>query len=103
MLPLMPNSPVLALAKHINPRINSSVLFEDIAYTIDGGGLLASQGQVAGSLVTCGRGGGMVGVRVNETNPLYESDECKSLDAEPEGILIKIVRNPEYQEEAPTP
>jgi len=101
MLPLQSsNSPILVLAKHISPSIKSSVLYEDIATTIDGGGLLARSEDLMNSLLGCGRGGGMVGFRVNTTNPLYESEEYKSLNAKPEGILIKIVRNPEFKEEA---
>jgi len=35
-LPLPEGSAILALAKHINPQYNSSVLYEDIATTING-------------------------------------------------------------------
>lgn len=52
---------VLATARHINSTANSSVLFADIANTIDGG-VGATDAQKAASLLGCGTDGGSVGV-----------------------------------------
>ncbi|KAI1179406.1 hypothetical protein F4777DRAFT_474805 [Nemania sp. FL0916] len=56
----------LALAKHIDDRHDSSVLFTDIANTIDGG-VDATGAQKAAALISCGSSGGSVGVQVNGT------------------------------------
>ncbi|KAI1755068.1 hypothetical protein F4782DRAFT_489829 [Xylaria castorea] len=47
----------LALTKHINSTVNTSVLFADIATTIDGGAN-ATPAQQAASLIGCGTSGG---------------------------------------------
>lgn len=94
-LPIEGAGTVLALAKHITPRINSSVLYTDIATTIDGGGEHASDQDRKESLLgACGIHGGMVGVRVNASDPAYSSAEYKNSKAKPEGIIIKIVKAP---------
>lgn len=86
---------VLALAKHITPRINSSVLYTDIAATIDGGGEHASdQARKESLLGACGTHGGMVAVKVNASDPAYNSAEYKNSMAKPQGIIIKIVKAP---------
>ena len=93
MLPVEGAGTVLALAKHISPRINSSVLYTDIAATIDGGGEQASDQDRKESLLgACGMHGGMVGVKANMSNPAYNSAEYKNSKAKPEGIIIKIVK-----------
>jgi hypothetical protein len=54
---------VLALAKHIKPRINSSITYEDPGRTIDGGGDDASDKDKKSSLLgACGGNGGQLGV-----------------------------------------
>lgn len=94
-LPIEGAGTVLALAKHINPRINSSVLYTDIAATIDGGGENASdQAKKESLLGACGTHGGMVAVKVNASDPAYQSAEYKKVMAKPEGIIIKIVKAP---------
>ncbi|KAK0751311.1 hypothetical protein B0T18DRAFT_443832 [Schizothecium vesticola] len=93
MLPVPSGGTVLALAKHINPRVTSSVLFADIANAIDGGEF-ATTAQKQASLLGCGRGGGMFGVKANTTHPAYNTAAYKEGKASPDGILIKIVRAP---------
>ncbi len=82
---------VLLLAKHINPRINSSVLFSDMANTVDGG-VDATEEAKAASLMGCGTGGGMVGVKTDAANPAYNTDEYKATKGKPEGIILKVVK-----------
>lgn len=93
MLPVPSGGTVLALAKHINPRVTSSVLFADIANAIDGGEF-ATTAQKQASLLGCGRGGGMFGVKANTTHPAYNTAAYKESKASPDGILIKVVRAP---------
>ncbi|KAM4058052.1 hypothetical protein HRG_010993 [Hirsutella rhossiliensis] len=83
---------VLALAKHIDSKKNSSVLFEDIARTIDGGPS-ASDEDKKGAIVGCLSSGGSLGVLVNETDPAYHSHEYEKPGYTTEGIVIKIVSN----------
>ncbi|KZL84643.1 hypothetical protein CI238_12875 [Colletotrichum incanum] len=78
-----------AFAKHINNTVNSSVLFADIATTIDGG-VGANETQVAASLLGCGTDGGSLGVLVNTANPTY-SGSTYPAGYVTSGILIKIV------------
>ncbi|KAI0377232.1 hypothetical protein F5Y04DRAFT_264927 [Hypomontagnella monticulosa] len=81
-LPVPAAGSVLPLAKHINPRINSTVLYTDMADTIEK------------TLLGCGTNGGMVGVTADATNPAYNTDEYKATKAKPEGIIIKLVKAP---------
>lgn len=60
----------IAIAKHIDNTVNSSVLFADIATTIDGGAK-ATPEQQAAALIGCGTSGGSLGVLVNASNPVY--------------------------------
>jgi hypothetical protein len=95
-LPVPGGGTVLALAKHITPRINSSVTYEDLARTIDGGGEGASEADIKASLLgACGSSGGMVGVKVDANAPAYHTPEYLASKARPEGIIVKLVRNPE--------
>jgi hypothetical protein len=87
-LPIDGSGSVLALAKHITPRVNSSVLFSDMADTING----RADGK---NLISCGTGGGMMGVKADLTKPAYSTEEYKASKASPEGILLKIVKMPE--------
>lgn len=82
---LFSNGSTLAVAKHLNEKIDSSVLFEDIATTIDGGGK-SKQG-----IISCLDKGGSLGVVANSSNPAYNSLDYLASGAEPDGILIKIV------------
>jgi hypothetical protein len=78
-----------AFAKHINSTVNTSVLFADIATTIDGGAG-ADETQVAGSLLGCGTDGGSLGVQVNTANPTYTGSTYPK-GYVTNGILVKIV------------
>ncbi|KAJ6782789.1 hypothetical protein PWT90_04146 [Aphanocladium album] len=92
-LPVPNAATVLALAKHINPRINSSILYTDLANTIDGGEH-ASPADKAKFLSDCGKNGGMVGVIVDANAPEYKTPEYVASKAKHEGIIIKLVRDP---------
>ncbi|PFH57315.1 hypothetical protein XA68_15228 [Ophiocordyceps unilateralis] len=89
---------VLTLAKHVNPRFTTSVLMEDIANTIDGGENV-SEDEKKSSLIGCAQHGGSLGVKVNRTNPAYNTDEFKATEAKLDGIIIKLVRDPESVKE----
>ncbi|KAI0441244.1 hypothetical protein F4803DRAFT_563222 [Xylaria telfairii] len=80
---------VLATAKHLNDTVNSSVLFEDIATTIDGGEN-ATDAQKMAAIIGCLTDGGSLGVLVNSTNPAYGTATYLSSGYTPDGILIKI-------------
>lgn len=82
-LPIDNGGSVLALAKHINPRIASSILYEDIA---------ADKGQ--NERLGCGVNGGQIGVKANLSNPLYSSNDYVKSGAKPEGVIIKLVKAP---------
>jgi hypothetical protein len=81
---------VLVTAKHIDTSVNTSVLFEDIATTMDGG-VGATPAQQAEVLLGCGTDGGAMGVQVNATHPTYSSPAYQALNAETYGIIIKVV------------
>ncbi|EGX97038.1 hypothetical protein CCM_01697 [Cordyceps militaris CM01] len=91
-LPVFNAGTVLALVKHIDNRVLSSVLFEDLAMAIDGGKNAADKGK--NELLGCGRNGGQVGVTANTSNPLYNSADYKSSGAKPTGLVIKLVKAP---------
>ncbi|KAI1110200.1 hypothetical protein F5Y14DRAFT_371938 [Nemania sp. NC0429] len=79
----------LALAKHINGSVDSSVLFADIATTIDGGANATSK-QLGAALMGCGSSGGSFGVQVNAADPAYTAATYPA-GYTPGGLLIKIV------------
>jgi hypothetical protein len=80
---------VMAIAKHLDSSLNSSVLFADIANTIDGGAK-ATAAQQAAALIGCGTDGGSLGVVYNASNPAYTASTYPA-GSTPAGILIKIV------------
>ncbi|OAA74257.1 hypothetical protein LEL_07838 [Akanthomyces lecanii RCEF 1005] len=92
-LPVTNAGTVLALAKHINPRINSSILYTDLANTIDGGEN-ASATDKAKSLTGCDKNGGQLGVIVDANALEYKTPEYIASKAKHEGIIIKLVRDP---------
>ena len=67
------------------------MLYADLANTIDGGEF-ATPDDVKKSLLGCGEHGGLVGVRVNTSDPVYSSPEYKASGARSSGMLVKIVR-----------
>lgn len=87
---LYTHNTVQIIAKHIDTTHNSSVLFEDVANTIDGGAH-ATADQAAAVLFGCGTDGGSLGVVVNATHPAYNTTAYAKLDAVPSGIIIKVV------------
>lgn len=93
-MPLAFGETVMTLAKHINPRYNSSVLFADIADTIDGGADATEAQRAASLLGQCGGGGGMAGVKFDKANPAYNTDAYKRSRATPDHVLVKIVHSP---------
>ncbi|KAI1412127.1 hypothetical protein F5Y13DRAFT_190484 [Hypoxylon sp. FL1857] len=80
----------LALAKHIDSTVNSSVLFSDIANTIDGGAS-ATPEQQAAAIIGCSTAGGSLGVVYNASNPQYNTADYLANGYTPSGILVKIV------------
>ena len=96
-LPLFGTGTVLGLAKHINPRTNSSVTYTDIAATFDGGEDATEAERAASLLGACGTNGGQVKVAVNPDDPAYKAKEYIDSGAKPQDIIIKIVRDPDYK------
>jgi len=86
-LPVPGAGTVLALAKHTTPFVATSVLYEDLAATIE----------AAGGLLECEGNGGQMPVKVNKSNSVYASAEYKATKARPEGITIKLVRDPNFE------
>lgn len=82
---------VKATAKHVEPRVNSSVLYSDIANTIDGGPNPTSEDR-KNSILGCATRGGQGPVRVDASNPVYSSAGYKESGATPQGIVIKVSR-----------
>ncbi|KAI4868243.1 hypothetical protein F4820DRAFT_154645 [Hypoxylon rubiginosum] len=78
-----------AIAKHIDNTVNTSVLFADIANTIDGG-TGATPAQQAGALIGCGTNGGSYGVVYNASNAAYSASTYPA-GYTPAGILVKVV------------
>ncbi|KAL1901067.1 hypothetical protein Sste5346_002134 [Sporothrix stenoceras] len=76
--------------KHIDPVHNSSVLYEDIANTLDGG-VNATDDQMGAVLFGCGANGGSMGVVVNATHPTYNSSYFAYQHAVTSGIIVKVM------------
>jgi hypothetical protein len=84
----------LVAIKHINDTIDSSVLFEDVATTIDGGEN-ATPEQQQNALLGCGTDGGAYGVQANLSNPAYSAASYVAAGYKTSGLLVKVVRNAE--------
>lgn len=95
-LPLGDGQTVLALAKHIHPRKATSVLYTDMANTIDGG-VGAPDATKQKALFGCGTNGGSLGVVYDPNDAAYNTPEYKAKGATPDGIIIKLVRDPKSQ------
>ncbi|KAI2614070.1 uncharacterized protein GGS25DRAFT_32639 [Hypoxylon fragiforme] len=81
---------VLALGKHLDSSLNSSVLFSDIADTIDGGAS-ATPEQQAAAIYGCSTDGGSRAVGYDPANPQYNTAAYLANGYTPKGILVKIV------------
>ncbi|KAL2368261.1 hypothetical protein RJ035_002543 [Blastomyces gilchristii] len=78
-----------AYAKKTNLTYDSSVLFSDIADTIDGG-----KKPEADSILKCQADGGSFGTQIADVAaPAYMTQEYIDAGFKPDGILIKIVSN----------
>lgn len=84
-LPVPDSGTVLALAKHNNGRLSTSILYADLAAAID---------KTADNLKSCGKNGGQIGVVPNKNNPLYSTDDYKKSGVTPDGIVLKLVKAP---------
>lgn len=84
--------------KHIDDTIDSSVLYADIANTIDGGEK-ATAAQKAAAIISCGPDGGTMGVQVNATHPMYTSTTYTKAGLSPNGLLVKVTNLGEEEEE----
>lgn len=82
----------LALAKHIDSSKNSSVLFEDIATTVDGGAK-ATDPEKQAAIIGCLSSGGLLGVQANVKNPIYTSDKYKAAHSSPDRVSVKVASN----------
>ncbi|CAK7223420.1 hypothetical protein SBRCBS47491_005202 [Sporothrix bragantina] len=82
---------VLVLAKHTDNTVNSSVLLEDMATTIDGGPD-ATDADKQKKIFHCAEHGGQLVVTANTSNPAYSSAEYKSSGNQPKEIMIKVVK-----------
>ncbi|CAH0056957.1 unnamed protein product [Clonostachys solani] len=79
----------MAVAKHVDNTVNTSVLFADIARTIDGGAN-ATPEQKAGAIIGCLTSGGSLGVQVNTSAPAYTASSYPA-GYVTSGIVVKIV------------
>ncbi|KAK3997775.1 hypothetical protein QBC44DRAFT_363967 [Cladorrhinum sp. PSN332] len=82
---------VIVLAKHTSARLNTTVLAEDIANTLDGGEG-ATPDQIQNSILGCGENGGQVGLIYDKNNQAYNDERYKGWKATPSGLVIKVVR-----------
>ncbi len=86
----------MVLAKLVG-RSWAAASFIDIAATIDGGEKATEDLKKASLLGGCGTAGGQMGVRFNLTDPLYNSTEFVESGLKSEGIIVKIVRNLDFE------
>lgn len=82
---------VRVLAKHTSNIVNSSVLLEDMATTIDGGPD-ATDTDKQKAIIHCAEHGGQLVVKVNTSNPAYSSADYKSSGNKPSEMLVKVVK-----------
>ncbi|KAF3799097.1 hypothetical protein GCG54_00001205 [Colletotrichum gloeosporioides] len=93
-LPLFSAGSVMALAKHVNPRTNSTVIYADLARTIDGGDGASEEQCKASLLRSCGSNSGQPAVIVGPEDPAYKTPECIAANMKPANIIVKLVRDP---------
>ncbi|CAK7205466.1 hypothetical protein SEUCBS139899_008241 [Sporothrix eucalyptigena] len=82
---------VRVLAKHTNNAVNSSVLLEDMASTIDGGSD-ATDAQKAKAIIHCAEHGGQLVITANTSNPAYSSAAYKASGNHPTDMMVKVVK-----------
>lgn len=87
---LYTNGTVKVVAKHYLFNVTASVLYEDIANTIDGGETPTSESLDA-SVLECGWKGGQSGVVVNTTRAEYHTPEFIASGAITDGIGIHVI------------
>jgi len=77
-------------------RYSSSVLWEDLANTIDGGSTGTRTAEsLKNSILGCGpTNGGMIGVQWNASNPVYKSAKYLATKAKPDNLIMKFVKEP---------
>ncbi|KAH8898659.1 hypothetical protein GQ53DRAFT_816894 [Thozetella sp. PMI_491] len=81
---------VLVLAKHTSAQLNTTVLYQDIANTLDGGEKATAE-QKQNSILGCGKNGGQLGLVYDKNNTVYNTDTYKTWKATPSGLVIKVV------------
>ena len=86
---LFARNTALVLAKKIDLTFDSSVPFEEIANTIDGG----TASILRNGLWQCGADGGSFGTQVNVSTPAYNTQRYLDAGYKPAGIIIKVVAN----------
>ncbi|TLD20772.1 hypothetical protein PspLS_08664 [Pyricularia sp. CBS 133598] len=79
----------MLLAKHIDQSITSSVTYEDLVYTIDGGEFAIEKERNAALFGYQGNGG-QRRVITKANNPAYQTAEYKKSRVKPEGIVMKL-------------
>lgn len=82
----------LVTIKHIDDKIDSSVLFEGIATTIDGGEN-ATPEQQKKFLIGCSTDGGAYAVQANLSSLAYTDAAYVAAGYKSTGLLVKVVAN----------
>ncbi|KAL1893532.1 hypothetical protein Sste5346_006361 [Sporothrix stenoceras] len=77
-----------ALAKHIGENTNTSVLYEDIANTIECGESPTDASRAA-AIIGCLSDGGLLDVLTNASNPAYQTTDYTSSGYTSSGILCQ--------------
>lgn len=72
----------------------ASITFDDLANTIDGGAG-ATAAEKAAALYGCDTAGGQMGVQITADDPRYQEEQFLDGTYTNEGIVIKLVRNPD--------
>jgi len=83
---------VLALVKHINPRTNSGLSFNDLARTIDGRPDATDEQRAKSLWGGCKTNGGQLGVIVDLKDPAYNTTDYIAKKMKPADLIVKLVR-----------
>ncbi|KAL8404763.1 hypothetical protein RB594_009584 [Gaeumannomyces avenae] len=84
------------LVKHTDPSITSSVTYEDMADSVDGGED-ATDSKHEAAVLGCGANEGQRRVVAKSSNPAYQTPEYKDTGANSEGIVIKLIGAPDRE------